>query len=146
MRFDWINHTSLLQTQKRFQWRPKAFFERLYHMDEKSLEDWTTLVVGTEPEAPERVSGGVSDNAREYALAVLKPGQCYSLPKTVEVLDHEWRTALQEHTEYFQLLRMHAGRSRTRVIRTVDSRHDPLQTEALALFQQPISPMTGFQG
>ena len=144
-RFDWARYKRLLQTKSSLKWQPKrmkprAFFERMYRMDEMSLEDWSPLVVPTEPFEPGRARRNDNDRlATEWAQAVLKRGEYYSLQRTVEVLGEDGQQVEEQRTEFFQLVKVHVSRSRTRVIRTVDSKDDPSQSEQIALCMQPMA-------
>lgn len=92
VRFDWLNYKRVLQTGD--PWKPvrmgtRDFFDRVYRMDEKSLEDWSPIIT-----KPGQVEVSVSaaettteEMALEYLDAVFRPLDFYSIPQPQESLD-----------------------------------------------------------
>ena len=114
IREDWVRYKRVLQALPRRKWIPKRmndanFFKRFYRMDEKALEDWSSLIgqpTGVPP-LPVRVAMTDNDRSRiEYYKWVFKPRTYYSLKRSVERPNADGEPAAVDEVVSFQVVRI----------------------------------------
>ena len=141
LRFEWQNYMRILQTRPNHgftpvKMKPKAFFERVYRMDEKAKEDWAFYLLKIKPcgvivpKAEQETWH--QELAREYLLGCFACLCYYSVPTSTEKIDESGSLVQEDKLMFFQVLKMNYGSSRTKVIPTVESLTDTAVVKKLA--------------
>ena len=146
VRYEWRNYKRVLKgtfvkrrrVETNVKMKPAAFYARLYRMDEKALENWAPLIDHVEPSSEQAIVETDDDTVRrEYYMATFKEGVYYRLAKRVDVVDAD-RVRKERQDTYFQVLKIHAGKSRTKTIRAVKELHGASRA-SYSLAVQPLS-------
>ena len=93
-----------------------------------ALEDWGFYLKGTKPGAivvpATATEPWQAEMAREYLSAVIQALKYYSVPVSQEMLMGNGELAVTTSAYIFQVVKVHQGQSRTKVIHTVHSASD----------------------
>lgn len=148
VRFEWKRYKRVLQAARRRRWRPtrqvnKAFYQRLYRMDDKASESWSILVGKVDGLVIDDSSAsGETDSQviqREYFLSILNALTYYSQVQRSEVVGEAGDLQVVENHEFFQIVQLYTPAGRPHVIKTVQSISCVSMTAKVALFVQPLS-------
>lgn len=155
LRFEWRNWTRVLQTHPKKFWRPvrmnaKQVFERVYHMDAKAEENWSSVCAIVRPPGQGPIPKDLRvleclDDAQqsvlriEYLHAVLAPRQWYQIEIPVSGMDENGSAVERLELKHFQLLSMASTKSRPKLMPTIQSHQDPIVISKLALNIQETS-------
>ena len=156
LRFEWRHWKRILQTNKRRLWVNKgrfnktAVFQRVYRMDPKAEESWSSICTrllapgqGEQSDtldAP-RPRGEQQMQAMriEYLQCVLVPQRWYRVEVPVAGMDDEGRPTSGTEQKHFLLLGTAGGRSRPKLMPTIESYRDLVVTGKLALNIQELA-------
>ena len=161
IRFEWRRWSRVLQTSPRMQWsckkmKPRSVFERVYHMDSKAEEPWSSichriLAPGQGPPPPDLSVIATKEQKdrdalrMEYLQCVLRPGRVYTVQIPVAGLAEDGASIEKKEKKFFELMSISSGKSRPHVMPTVLS-HDQLSvTGKLVLRVQEMSESSVFE-
>ena len=143
VRHDWRAWSRILQTRAAHRWSPKrmkpqAVYRRLYREDEMAREDWGAIVkrVQTHNTVATDKFDEKGSVQREYLLAVLKPEGVYSVQHQAQEAQPDGGVADVERTTHFKVLDVVHSRSRPKLMPTVFSADEVVETSALVYYMQ----------
>ena len=146
IRFEWRLWKRILQTAFKTRFLPKrmaatAALHRIYHDDDLSAQDWSTILNLEQPTRP--VVSEDADNLTqlqtEYLAGTLVKNNFYAVPKPAEVVEEDGRRVQRDEVEFFQVLNITSAHSRPKVMHTFASADDVALYARLALEVQPYT-------
>ena len=150
VREEWFRYKRVLQTSSKFPYRPvdltrKAFFSKLYRMDDQAKEDWTPLAAKLDIEVPKISEVDDEDDKdnealrKEYYRAIFRPSRYYRIERRVERMSEDGVSVRVSEPFHFQVVKINSGVSRIKTISTVESATDIADTAQIALCVQELS-------
>jgi len=145
VRFEWKRYKRILQTKWASRWtpalmKPEAVFDRIYHDDAKSQEDWGMVVT---PEVPQRPVQTENNEGRagcetEYLHSVFERHGIFGIPQRQEFIGEDGRQHVEQDMQIVQVLHTRGGHSRPHVMPTFENADMPYLTASLSLELQPM--------
>ena len=141
--FEWRRYKRLLQVKqsrlkRSVRMTDRAFFQRVYRMDDRPLGKFSKTVQASAP----RAQPDATDSQRiqsEYIEEILKPKSHYSLPVTKTNTDENGAAVSEEEIVYFTVLEKRTRKARPVLVRHHDSINEVCLEARLSFLIQYMS-------
>ena len=139
-RFEFRRYKRLLQTKKRYKWRPMKmstpeFYARVYREDDMAAEDFTSICRRESPVDPVEKDAFTGRDALrdEYLVSVLEKGKQYSVTQQIKRAGPDGTPVVEEKAVHFTLLETSHGSHRPKMLATSEQGDNVAMAAHLAL-------------